>query len=191
MKLRIAGWLYRLWGWLPLPPWLRWAIVWLGTNKFLIGVAAVVVNERGEVLLFRHTYRGKEPWGLPGGWLKQREDPARAVEREIREESGLEVRALHPVRAAAGPAAGQVDIIFYGQLMGGTFRPSPEVCEAAFFKPDEMPFLPKDIRDITAMVLEGRRWEADQARAAAEPKPQAAATGPHTPSSPHSGPEYR
>lgn len=148
------SWLLRLWGWLPMPPWLRWSIVWLGTHKFLIGVAAVVLNERDEVLLFRHTYRGKEPWGLPGGWLQRHEDPARAVEREIREEAGLEVRAEYPMRVTTGPTIAEVDVIYFARLVGGEFRPSPEVSEAAFFKPEDMPFLKEDIRDIVAMVME-------------------------------------
>lgn len=154
MKAALMSWLLRLWGWLPMPPWLRWSIVWLGTHKFLIGVAAVVLNERDEVLLFRHTYRGKEPWGLPGGWLQRHEDPARAVEREIREEAGLEVRAEYPMRVTTGPTIAEVDVIYFARLVGGEFRPSPEVSEAAFFKPEDMPFLKEDIRDIVAMVME-------------------------------------
>jgi ADP-ribose pyrophosphatase YjhB (NUDIX family) len=160
VKQRVLGWLYRLWGWLPIPFALRWPILWLGTHKFLVGVAAVVLNERGEVLLFRHTYRGKLPWGLPGGWLKRREDPARAVEREIREEAGLEVRVLGPVWASTEKHA-QVDVVYCARLLGGVFRPSPEVSEAAFFPLDRLPAMAGGARDIPAMVRLTQALTAD------------------------------
>jgi 8-oxo-dGTP pyrophosphatase MutT (NUDIX family) len=45
------------------------------------------------VLLARHTFHG-DRWGVPGGWVRRREDPAAACMREIREETGLDVRAV-------------------------------------------------------------------------------------------------
>jgi len=153
------GWLYRLWGWLPIPLRLRWPIMWLGNSKFMIGVAAVVLNERDEVLLFKHTYRGDIPWGLPGGWLQKREDPVRAVEREIQEESGLDVRVMHPVWVKGGRSFSRVDIVFFGRFLGGVFQPSPEVSEAAFFKPDQMPLVMEDTQRIVQMALRGKILE--------------------------------
>jgi hypothetical protein len=38
--------------------------------RFLVGVLAVVTDDRGRILLFRHTYRPFAPWGLPSGVLK-------------------------------------------------------------------------------------------------------------------------
>ena len=73
--------LLRVWRWLPLPEWGRWRLAWLLTQKFLVGVMAVVFDDQGQILLFNHTYRREHPWGLPGGWLKARESPAAAIER--------------------------------------------------------------------------------------------------------------
>ena len=61
-------------------------------DQFLVGVTGVIFNEKNEVLLFKHTYR-KQSWSLPGGYLKAGEHPAEALEREIKEESGLVVSA--------------------------------------------------------------------------------------------------
>jgi 8-oxo-dGTP diphosphatase len=122
-----------LWRWLPIPNWLRWALLWQGNQKFLVGVGAVVFNDAGEVLLCRHTYRAEYPWSLPGGWLNRDEEPARAIEREICEETGLEVRMLHLLRVKGREDYPQLDVMFVGQLEGGTFRPSAEVSEAGFF----------------------------------------------------------
>ena len=52
----------------------------------------------GRLLLVR---RGHDPhrgrWSLPGGRVEAGESPERAIEREVREETGLSVRAGAPV----------------------------------------------------------------------------------------------
>src|SRR5262245_11100641 len=59
-------------------------------------VNGIVMNDRGEVLLTRRSplVRESGKWCLPGGHLELGEDWATAVIREIREEVGLESRAL-------------------------------------------------------------------------------------------------
>ncbi|MGH8885067.1 MAG: NUDIX domain-containing protein [Egibacteraceae bacterium] len=52
-----------------------------------VGVRAIVTNERGEVLLLRHTY--KSGFYLPGGKVKRGESLSEAVLRELREEVGV------------------------------------------------------------------------------------------------------
>ena len=49
----------------------------------------VLRNEDGEVLLCELTYKAE--WDLPGGVVDPDESPATAVERELREELGVEV----------------------------------------------------------------------------------------------------
>jgi 8-oxo-dGTP diphosphatase len=60
----------------------------------LVGVGAVVVDERGRVLLIK---RGAEPgkgrWSLPGGLVELGEPLREAVVREVKEETGLIVQA--------------------------------------------------------------------------------------------------
>jgi 8-oxo-dGTP diphosphatase len=57
-------------------------------------VGAVVHDAAGRLLLVR---RGQDPhrgrWSLPGGRVEAGESPEQAVEREVREETGLSVRA--------------------------------------------------------------------------------------------------
>ena len=66
-------------------------------------VGAVVHDDAGRLLLVR---RGRDPhrgrWSLPGGRVEPGESPEQAVEREVREETGLSVRA--------GAAVGRVRI---------------------------------------------------------------------------------
>jgi acetyl-CoA carboxylase carboxyl transferase subunit beta len=64
-------------------------------GKKILAAAAVIINERDEVLLIR---RGHEPakgkWSLPGGSVQPSETPAQAALREVREETGLEVELV-------------------------------------------------------------------------------------------------
>lgn len=58
----------------------------------LVGVAAVVFDPRGQVLLVK---RGRPPrvgqWGLPGGLLDLGERLVDGARREVREECGIEI----------------------------------------------------------------------------------------------------
>ena len=63
-------------------------------DSVVLCVGAVVHDETGRLLLIR---RGHAPhagsWSLPGGRVEPGESVAQAVEREVREETGLAVRA--------------------------------------------------------------------------------------------------
>jgi ADP-ribose pyrophosphatase YjhB (NUDIX family) len=59
------------------------------------------VDVRGVVLDADHLLLVREPgsdgWCLPGGWADVGETPSQAVEKEVREEAGLDVRAVRPL----------------------------------------------------------------------------------------------
>jgi 8-oxo-dGTP pyrophosphatase MutT (NUDIX family) len=60
---------------------------------------AFVLNKKGEILILRRSEtapRNAFKWDLPGGVLEFREQPYEAIEREIKEEAGIEVTGIEP-----------------------------------------------------------------------------------------------
>lgn len=57
-------------------------------------VGALIFNQRDEVLMVR-THKWSNLWGIPGGKIKWGEASRAALEREIREETGLDVTDVH------------------------------------------------------------------------------------------------
>jgi ADP-ribose pyrophosphatase YjhB (NUDIX family) len=50
---------------------------------------SAILRWRGRILLIRHEKAGEEIWLLPGGGVKTGESLLRALQRELREETGL------------------------------------------------------------------------------------------------------
>jgi ADP-ribose pyrophosphatase YjhB (NUDIX family) len=132
--------LAKVWKLLNLPKGVQLFIMRLFENKFLIGVTGIVFNAKKEVLLFKHTYR-QHAWSLPGGYLKAGEHPAEALEREIKEESGLVVSIDAPLKARTDRSSARLDLCYTGVFIGGEFTPSQEVSLYGFFSQDTMPLL--------------------------------------------------
>lgn len=152
----MKSFLLKIWKALPNSEWLRGSLVWLITQKFLVGVVGVVLNESGEVLLLKHTYRGKYPWGLPGGWLKKGEQPMQALQREFLEETGMTVEVLKPLVVEGDEDWPRVDLIFLCRMVDDEFSSSDEVHSAEFFKLSELPeILPSQRRLIQKIY----QWE--------------------------------
>jgi len=55
-----------------------------------VRVEAVIYNKKGQLLLALHSKKGNSYWVLPGGHLEYGERLSSGLERELREELGLE-----------------------------------------------------------------------------------------------------
>ena len=109
-------------------------------DQFLVGVTGIIFNDKKEVLLFKHTYRS-HAWSLPGGYLKSGEHPREALEREIKEESGLVVSVDESLKTRTDRETARLDLCYTGILIGGDFVPTHEVSEYGFFSQENLPLL--------------------------------------------------
>jgi 8-oxo-dGTP diphosphatase len=135
--------LSKIWKVLHLPTGLQLFAMRILQDQFLIGVTGIIFNDKNEILLFKHTYRAHS-WSLPGGYLKAREHPREALEREIKEESGLVVSVDDSLKTRTDRDTARLDMCYIGILIGGDFKPTHEVSEYGFFAQDKLPLLRKN-----------------------------------------------
>ena len=135
--------LAKLWRKLHLPKGMQLFIMRFFQDQFLVGVTGIIFNDKKEVLLFKHAYR-PHAWSLPGGYLKSGEHPREALEREIKEESGLVVSVDDSLKTRTDRKTARLDLCYTGILIGGDFIPTHEVSEYGFFAQDKLPLLRKN-----------------------------------------------
>lgn len=136
--------LAKLWQQLNLGTKAQLRIMRVLNDEFLVGVTGVILNDKNEVLLVKHTYRGSDSWSLPGGYIKKGEHPKEALEREIKEETGFIVSADERMKIRTDRETARLDITYKGVFIGGEFQPSKEVAQADFFPFAKLPVLPKN-----------------------------------------------
>ena len=119
----------------------------------MVGVGGVII-ENGRALLIR---RGSEPlkgqWSIPGGTLELGESLHEGVVRELREETGLDVRVLElievfdrifpeneaPTRERpVKPRYHFVIVDYLCEKIGGEARAGSDVTDVTFVREDEL-----------------------------------------------------
>jgi 8-oxo-dGTP diphosphatase len=121
-----------------------------------VGVGGVVVHE-GRVLLIR---RGKEPlygrWVVPGGTVELGEPLERALVRELREETGLEVDPCELLtvfdrieRDGEGVVYHYVIVDYLCRWRSGEARAASDALDVAWARPEEL-----ERYDLPAKALE-------------------------------------
>jgi len=111
----------------------------------VVGVGGVVIRD-GRALLVR---RGSEPlkgqWSIPGGTLELGETIAEGVVRELREETGLDVRVVDLIevfeRIFPGEGRPQYHFVILDYLCeapNGTPQPGSDVTDVAFATEEEL-----------------------------------------------------
>ena len=113
------------------------------------GVGVIVVDPAGRILLERRSDNGW--WGLPGGAIEAGESVRQAALREVREETGLEIRITGLLGVYSEPAgrivrypdngdvAHLVDITLTAEIISGKLKVSPESLDLKFFSRDSLP----------------------------------------------------
>lgn len=109
-----------------------------------VDIRAVVFNEKDEILLVREKSDGC--WSLPGGWSDVGYSPKEVAVKEVREESGLEVRALRLLAVMDMSKHPHPPIPFYVykffilcEITGGAFNEVFDIQDKGFFGRNELP----------------------------------------------------
>ncbi len=108
--------------------------------RYTAGSVAVVFNAAGDVLLVEHVFHAYLPWGLPGGYLDAREDPDRALARELREELDLAIDVRQIVLVERNFTA-HLDFAYLCHARGDIGTLSPELLDYRWVALHELPEL--------------------------------------------------
>jgi ADP-ribose pyrophosphatase YjhB (NUDIX family) len=112
----------------------------------LVGVGGVVIH-RDHALLIR---RGSEPlkgeWSIPGGMLELGEELAAGVQRELKEETGLDVEPLECIlvfdrimREGQRVKYHYVIVDYLCRRKRGRLRPASDVVDARWVRREDLP----------------------------------------------------
>ncbi len=107
--------------------------------KHIVNVAGVIENEQGEILMIKSTYR--PGWEPPGGIVEEGEDAVAALIREVKEETGYEVKITRLVSVLHNTGSPghlpKIGLVFMGLLAGGEARTSAESAAVGWYPPAE------------------------------------------------------
>lgn len=112
----------------------------------IVAAGGVVVNDEGKILLVKNSYR--DVWEYPGGQIEVGENLIEGLQREIREESGIEVEvrelfciasntSKYPGHSGVKEVPTKVMLDFICRPIGGVEHTSDETCEVGWFTPEE------------------------------------------------------
>jgi ADP-ribose pyrophosphatase YjhB (NUDIX family) len=141
--------------WRALPMWVHVLAMRMFRPKFRAAVAAMIFDEQGRILLFKHTYR-KYPWGLPAGGLEYGEQPDKAIVREFFEETSLRIEVDKLLLAESSREDHNISLVYLCKIVDGSFRQSSEVFQMRYFDVNDLPqmlFAEKDLIHTVAEIL--------------------------------------
>jgi ADP-ribose pyrophosphatase YjhB (NUDIX family) len=118
-------------------------------NSLVVGSSAVVADDRERILLQRRSDSGN--WALPGGAMDIGETLAQSAIREVREETGFDVRIERIIGIYSNPGHvfayddGEVrqefSVCLACTIVGGTLQVSSESTAVDFFPVADLPDL--------------------------------------------------
>lgn len=115
----------------------------------------VLVRRGSELLLIRNSAWSTGRFSLVAGFLEFGESLEECVQREVREEAGIEVTNIRYVGSQCWPFPSQQMIGFTADYAGGDVKPDGvEVVEAGWFPDDALPLSPGGKRSISRWIID-------------------------------------
>lgn len=110
-------------------------------NNIIPAASAIIVDRKRRILLHRRT--DNNLWALPGGTMEIGESITETVIREVKEETGLNVKPermvgvytnpKHIIAFSDGEVRQEFSICFVCKVIGGTLKQSDESSEIRYF----------------------------------------------------------
>jgi len=127
-----------------------------------VGVGAVVFKNNKVLLVLRGKPPAEGAWAIPGGRLNLGETLKEAAEREIREETGIDIRAGEPVFTfdviERDPDGGirfhYVIVDLAAEYVGGALSAGDDAVEARWVSAAELDAM--DVNPVTRKLLKSR-----------------------------------
>jgi ADP-ribose pyrophosphatase YjhB (NUDIX family) len=106
-----------------------------------VAVGTVIRTGDDRIVLVRRAIEpGYGLWVFPGGYVDRGEQLLDAALREVREESGLEIRIDRLVNVYSYGGATPIIIVYAGTMTGGELCTDDECLEARLFAREEIPW---------------------------------------------------
>lgn len=105
-------------------------------------VGAFIIRDN-MVLLVRRKYQPRQGyWSFPAGFMEYGETPAQCGIREVKEETGLDIKITGTFKAYSGsddPRTKAVLILFLTEFAGGELKAGDDADELRFFPLNDLP----------------------------------------------------
>jgi len=123
----------------------------LGYLTSKVGSNGLCFNDKGELLLEKR--KDDHSWCLPGGWVDATDTPEESCIRELKEETGFDVKIKKLLGICSRKAGSfgvphsSTHIIYECEIVGGELEVSFESIDVAFWKINDVPVWHRDHRD--------------------------------------------
>lgn len=103
----------------------------------------VLVSKGDEVLLVKNKNRTRDVYSCVAGFVEAGESAEQCVEREVMEETGIQIQNVRYIKSQSWPFPDQLMLAFRAEYLGGKIKvQEEELDDAAWFKKDSLPPLP-------------------------------------------------
>lgn len=105
--------------------------------------AGAMIVQNGAILMVQRSVEPRRgDWCMPAGFMEWNEHPQQTAIREIKEETGLEIRITGIFDIFFGmddPRTHAVLILYHADIVGGVLAPSDDALDARFFPFTQLP----------------------------------------------------